>query len=326
MKAIRIHETGSFDVLRFEEVETPSPGTGEVLIKIVTASVNFADVMLRKGTYPFMPPFPAIPGLECSGIVQSVGDGVTHLRPGQHVIFFGQQCYAEYVTAEAGAVTAIPEDLDLDDAAALTVNYATAYHLLHTMAEVKEGQTILTYAAAGGVGTAIAQLAKLAGVKVIGLTSRDEKAEYARTQGMDCVINHKTEDVTEKIMEFTGGKGVNAVLNSIAGDTFQRDLEVLAPFGNIVWFGMAAGPPERNLSEQLAVHFGKSVGIKTFVIYSIAESSRERMARTMDRLFTYLAEKKIRPHIDRRVPLSDAAVAHELIETGSVMGKLLLKP
>jgi len=326
MKAIRIHETGAFNVLRFEDVATPSPGPGQVLIKVVSASVNFADVMVRKGTYPFMPPLPAIPGLECSGIVKSVGEGVTKVQPGQHAILLGGECYAEYVVADAGSVTPIPEDIDLDDAAALTVNYATAYHLLHTMAQVKEGQTILAYAAAGGVGTAVTQLAQLAGVKVIGLTSSDEKAQYARTQGIDQIINHKTEDVAKRIKEITDGKGVDAVLNSVAGDTFQRDLDVLAPFGNIIWFGYAAGPPEGNLSEQLAVHFGKSVGIKTFVIYSIVQSAPDLMTRSMDRLFTYMAEKKIKPHIHKRIPLSEAAAAHELIESGRVMGKLVLKP
>lgn len=326
MKAIRIHETGSFDVLRFEDVPTPSPGPGQVLIKVASASVNFADVMVRKGTYPFMPPLPAIPGLECSGIVESVGDGVRRVRPGQHVVLLGQRCYAEYVVADAGSVMPIPADLDLDESAALTVNYATAYHLLHTMAQVKQGQTILAYAAAGGVGTAVTQLAKLAGVKVIGLTSSDEKAQYAREQGIDHIINHRTEDVTRRIREITDGKGVHAVLNSVAGDTFQRDLEVLAPFGNIIWFGYAGGPPQGNLAEQLAVHFGKSVGIKTFVIYSIVQSAPDLMALSMDALFTYLAEKKIKPHIDKRIPLSDAAAAHELIETGRVMGKLVLKP
>jgi NADPH2:quinone reductase len=220
MKAVQIHETGGFDVLKYEEVKTPSPETGQVLINVVSASVNFADVMVRKGVYPFMPPLPAIPGLECSGIVESVGEGVTGIRPGQHVVLLGEKCYAEYVLADAGSVTPIPDDLNMDEAAALIVNYATAYHMLYTMGGVKEGQCVLVYAAAGGVGTAVTQLAKIAGVKVIGLTSSDEKAQYARDQGIDFIINHKTEDVAEKIKEITHGQGVNLILNSVAGDTF----------------------------------------------------------------------------------------------------------
>ncbi len=326
MKAIQIHETGSFDALQYEDVETPSPGTGQVSIKVVSASVNFADVMLRKGTYPFMPPFPAIPGLECSGVVESVGDGVTRLRPGQHVVLLGERCYADYVLADAGSITPIPEDLDMDEAAAVIVNYATAYHMLHTMGQVQKGQTILAYAAAGGVGTAVTQLGKLADVKVIGLTSSDEKAQYARDQGIDFIINHKTENVAGRVKEITDGKGVHLVLNSVAGDTFQRDLDLLAPFGNLIWFGYAAGPPQGNLAELLGDNFGKSVGIRTFVIYSVVQAAPELMAQSMDRLFTYLAEKKIKPHIHERIPLSQAALAHELIETGAVMGKLILKP
>lgn len=326
MKAIQIHETGSFDVLRYEEVPTPSPGRGQVLIKVISASVNFADVMVRRGTYPFMPALPAIPGLECSGIIESVGEEVTSVRPGQHVVYLGEKCYAEHVVADAASVTPIPEDLDMDEAAAIIVNYATAYHMLHTMGQVQEGQTILVYAAAGGVGTAVTQLAKQVGAKVIGLTSSREKQEYAVQQGIDYIINYRTDDVAKRITEITYGKGVNLVLNSVAGDTFQRDLQVLAPFGNIIWFGFAAGPPEGNLAEQLAVHFGKSVGIKTFVIYTVVQSAPELMTRSLDHLFTYLADKKIRPHIQERIGLPEAARAHEQLETGRVTGKLVLKP
>jgi len=326
MKAIQIHETGSFDVLKYGDVPTPSPGRGQVLIKVVSASVNFADVMVRRGTYPFMPPLPAIPGLECSGIVESVGEEVTGLHPGQHVVYLGGKCYAEHVVADAPSVTPIPEDLDMDEAAALMVNYGTAYHMLHTMGQVQEGQIILLYAAAGGVGTAVIQLAKQAGAKVIGLTSSQEKQKYAVEQGIDYIINHRTDDVAKRIEEITYGKGVNLVLNSVAGDTFQRDFQVLAPFGNIIWFGFAAGPPEGNLAEQLGAHFGKSVGIKTFVIYTVVQSAPELMTRSLDHLFTYLGEKKIRPHIQERIGLSEAARAHELLETGGVTGKLILKP
>lgn len=326
MKAIRIHETGSFDVLRYEDLPTPSPQRGQVMIKLVAASVNFADVMVRRGTYPFMPPLPAIPGLECSGIIESVGEEVTGLSPGQHVVYLGEKCYAERVVADAKSVIPIPDDIDMDEAAAIIVNYATAYHMLHSVGQVQEGQTIFLYAASGGVGTAVIQLAKEAGVKVIGLTSSREKERYAVQQGIDYIVNHRTDDVAKRIREITDGKGVNLILNSVAGNTFARDFEVLAPFGNIIWFGYAAGPPEGNLAEQLGVHFGKSVGIRTFVIYSVVQSAPELMNRSLDHLFTYLAEKRIRPHIQERIPLSQAARAHELLETGAVMGKLVLKP
>ena len=326
MKAIRIHQTGSFEQLKYEEIDPPVPDKNEVLIKVISASVNFADVMTRSGTYPMMPPLPAIPGIDCSGIVESVGENVSRFRPGQPVAALGRGCYAEYMATDAGAVFPISEDIDMDEAAAIPVNYLTAYHMMHTMAHVKEGETILSYAAAGGVGTAVIQLAKLADVTAIGLTSTDEKADYARARGYDHIINYKTEDVVQRVKEITGGKGVEIILNSVAGDTFDRDFKMLAPLGQIIWFGMAAGLPQTNLTEQLGVGFLKSAGIRTFMLPSIFDLDPALMARSSEILFNDLADKKIKPHIYERIPLSEAARAHELLESGKVQGKLILKP
>ncbi len=326
MKAIRFHQPGSIDRLKYEELDPPVPDKNEALIKVISASVNFADVMTRRGTYPMMPPLPAIPGVDCSGIVESVGKNVSRFRPGQPVAALGRGCYAEYMAADAGAVFPISEDIDMDEAAAIPVNYLTAYHMMHTMARLKEGQTILSYAAAGGVGTAVIQLAKLVGVTVIGLTSTAEKADYARARGYDHIINYKTEDVVQSVKEITGGKGVEIILNSVAGDTFDRDFKMLAPLGQIIWFGMAAGLPQTNLTEQLGVGFLKSAGIRTFMLPSIFDLDPTLMARSSEILFNDLADKKIKPHIYERIPLAEAARAHELLESGKVQGKLILKP
>jgi NADPH:quinone reductase-like Zn-dependent oxidoreductase len=326
MKAIRIHQPGSTDQLKYEEVDAPVPDKNEVLIKVTSASVNFADVMVRKGLYPMMPPLPAIPGVDCSGIVESVGKNITRFRPGQHVAALGRECYAEFTATNAGAVFPISEDIDMDEAAAVPVNYLTVYHMIHTMAHVTEGETILAYAAAGGVGTAVIQIAKLANVAVIGLTSTDEKANFAKAQGYDHIINYKTENVVRRVKEITGGKGVEIILNSAAGDTFDRDFKMLTPLGQIIWFGMAAGPPQENLTEQLMAGFVKSAGIRTFMLPSIFELDPALMARSAEILFNDLADKKIKPHIYERIPLSEAARAHELLESGKVQGKLILKP
>lgn len=326
MKAIRIHQAGSFEQLKHEEVDPPMPEGDEVLIKVISASVNFADVMTRKGTYPMMPPLPAIPGIDCSGIVEAVGENVTRFRPGQHVAALGRGCYAEYMAANAVAVFPISEDVDMDEAAAIPVNYLTAYHMMHTMAHVKEGETILSYAAAGGVGTAVIQLAKLANVTVIGLTSTDEKVDFARAQGIEHIINYKTEDVYQRVKDITSGKGVEIILNSVAGDSFERDFEMLAPLGQIIWYGMAAGLPTGNLAEQLGAGFVRSAGIRTFMLPSIFELDPALMARSADILFNDLADNKIKPQIHERIPLAEAARAHELLESGRVQGKLILKP
>jgi len=326
MKAIRIHKAGSVDELKYEEVDTPVPDKNEVLIKVISASVNFADVMVRKGFYPMMPTLPAIPGVDCSGIVESIGENVTRFRRGQRVAALGQGCYADYMATNAVDVFPISEDIDMDEAAAIPVNYLTAYHMLHTMARVREGQTILSYAAAGGVGTAVIQLAKLAGVTAIGLTSTDEKADFARTQGYDHIINYKGEDVVQRVKEITGGRGADIILNSAAGDTFRRDFEMLAPLGQIIWLGMAAGLPEGNLTELLGMGFAKSVGVRTFMLPSIFELDPRLMARSSEILYNDLADGKIKPHIFERIPLYKAARAHELLESGTVQGKLILKP
>jgi NADPH2:quinone reductase len=326
MKAVQIDKTGSWDVLKYREVETPSPGPSQVRVKTASISVNFADIMLRKGSYLETPPFPAVPGLECGGTIDAVGKNVKDLKAGQPVIVFGPNCYAEYVLAETAQVVPVPVGIDLDDAAALTVNYLTAYHMLHSMADVQKGQTVLVYAAAGGVGTAVIQLSKPAGITVIGLTSSDEKSTFAQSQGADYIINYKREDVLARVKEITRDIGVELILNSVAGNTFARDFEALAPLGQIIWFGFAAGAPEKNLTDLLQSGFRKSLGIRTFVIYTIAQFHPGRMRQSYEVLFRYLKEGIVKPHIHERIPLQDAARAHRLLESGAVTGKLILKP
>jgi len=169
-------------------------------------------------------------------------------------------------------------------------------------------------------------LARLAGVKVIGLTSTDAKAKFARSQGYDHIVNYQTTDVVGRVKDITEGRGVEIILNSAAGDTFSRDFKMLAPLGQIIWFGMAAGPPQGNLADQLGAKFVKSVGIRTFMLPSIYEVDPALMARSATILFKYLADGRIKPHIYERLPLSAAARAHELLESSEVRGKLILKP
>lgn len=328
MKAIRIAQTGSPEALQYVNVPTPTPGRGQVLVRVTSASVNFADVMMRQGTYPMMPPLPFTPGLEYSGVIEAVGDDVAELKPGHNVVVFGSGAgYAQYAVADARAVIPIPDDLDKDLAAALPVVYLTAYHILHTLARIQAGQWVLVYAAAGGVGTAAIQLARLAGAHVIGLTSSEEKLHFAKDQGADHVINYKREDVVKRVHEITGGRGVDAILNSVAGDTLFRDFELLAPLGQIIWFGLAAGLPPESLVQQFANHFGRGVGIRTFhLIFSVAQPYPELMMRAFETVLELLTARKVRPHIHECIPLADAARAHRLLESGAVKGKLILRP
>ena len=323
MKAIRQDETGSYDVLRLVELEKPEPGPGQVLVKTAASSVNFADTLVRRGLYPVMPPLPTIPGLEASGTVEAVGEGVSRIHPGQRVVLFGGACYAEYVAVSEHAVTILPDGVDFEAAAALPVNYLTAYHMLHTMARMPQGSTVLVRAAAGGVGTAAAQLCRLAGIRAIGATSSREKAEFARSQGYDDVILYTEEDVAERVKELTAGRGVDVVLESVAGDVFAESFDVLAPMGQIIWFGMAAGEPTIDVGAKIRETAGRSLGVRFFVLYSVPP---KELAASMQELLGWVEEGKITPRIHAALPLEEAGKAHEMLESKAVMGKVLLRP
>ena len=323
MLAIRMHETGPIDVLRSEELETPEPGSDQVRVKTEAISVNFADTQVRRGLYPAMPPLPAIPGLEASGTVEAVGDGVTGLDPGQRVAFLGSSCYADQVVVDARAVTPLPDGVSFEAAAALPVNYLTAYHMIHTMAGMPPGSSVLVRAAAGGVGTAAAQLCKLAGIRAIGATSSREKAEFARAQGYDEVITYTEKDVAERVGELTEGRGVDVVLESVAGDIFAESFDVLAPLGQIIWFGMAAGEPTIDVGAKIRETAGRSLGVRFFVLYSVAPDD---MASSMRELLGHVEAGRLTPRIHATFPLAEAGKAHQLLESQAVMGKVLLVP
>lgn len=323
MKAIQIQKPGSYDVLEYVDIETPDPGAGEALIRVESISVNFADTMVRKGIYAPMPALPTILGMEGSGVVVAVGENVSRMFEELPVAFMGPDCYAQYVVVKERSLIPLPESVDLDAAAAFPITYLTAYHILHTMARVQPGETVLCYAAAGGVGSAVAQLAKLAELTTIGLTSSDEKAQFARQQGYDHVINYKTENVVARVREITEGNGVNLILNSVAGKSFGIDFKLLAPLGQIIWFGLADGQVDVDVTKRLAVNYNRSVGIRTFYLHSVP---RDVMVKSIGILLDHLAKRRILPAIFKRMPLSEAATAHQLIESGATMGKIILKP
>ncbi len=328
MKAIQIKQTGGSEVLEYVDMEMPIAGPGQAVIRTESIAVNYADIQIRKGLYPVMPEFPHVPGIEACGIVEMVGDGVTQVQVGQKVLSIANEaCYAEYVLVDAATLVPIPETLDSDLAAALLANYLTAYHMIHTMAKLEKGQWILSYAALGGVGIAINQLANLAGFEVIGLTSSDEKVQQAKTMGINHVINYSKEDVVEQVMEITRDRGVDLILDSVAGPAFSSNFNMLAPLGQVIWYGTAAGLPPENLLEPLNDHFVKSVGIRTFhLTYGIAQSYPEIFAKSIQTLIQQLVDGKLEPVIYERLPLSEAYRAHDLLESRKTIGKLILKP
>jgi len=325
MKAVRIHQTGGTEVLKYEELDNPEYKSHEVLVSIESISVNFSDTLIRRGLYPYMPDLPAILGNEAAGIISALGDDVKGLNIGQKVIVFGYPSYATLTAVPATRVIPIPESIDLDEAAALPIIYQTAYHMLHTVKRIKARESVLIYAAAGGVGTAVIQLGKIAGIKMIGLTSTDEKAREITNQGINHVINYKTENVVKKVLELTDGKGVDLILDCVGGPNFSDNFEMMNTMGHLIWFGIAAGNPSTNLLSELGKEPAKSYAVSMFHLYAIINNPR-LMAESFGALISYLAEGKIKPVIHNRISLAEAGKAHDILEMHENIGKVLLKP
>jgi NADPH:quinone reductase len=321
MKAIRFHTLGGPEVLQLEEVEKPRPAPGEALVKVRVAGVNFADTLLRQGRYVLQPSLPEIPGFEASGVVETVGAQVDASWVGRRVAFMGRHCYAEYAVASAGALMALPDSIPFEEAAAFPIQSLTAYHLLHTMHQAKPGMTVLVHAAAGGVGLQLLQMAKQAGARVFGTVSTEEKAKLAREYGADEVILYTQTDFAQRVMELTGGRGVELVLDSVGRATFARSLRVLAPFGHLIVYGAASGLPEKlNVVGGL---MPKSLKVSSFWLFTMAHAP-EAAARGVRHVLEAIAAGKLKLPIGLKLPLEQAAEAHRQMEARQTVGKILL--
>jgi NADPH2:quinone reductase len=332
MKAILLTRTGDPSVLDYVEVPTPAPRPGEVLVKADTIGVSRPELLVRAGTYKWMPPLPAIPGIEMAGTVAALGDGVNGLAVGQKVYVSARElpqragCYAEYIAVPQRALRVLPDHVDLESAACLS-NYQVAWHLLHTATRGVPGKTVLIDAASGGLGSAAVQLAKLAGMTAIALVGSDEKVRALTTYGADHAVNYRTEDVAERVKAITGGAGVDLVLNAAGGDSLNRQIAMLAPFGLAISYGKLDTPLEASLLAALDRGPGylASPAIRFFTMHTFDERPEYR-AQSMRDLIDKLAAGDIRPLIHARLPLKDARRAHEMLEARQVIGKVLLKP
>lgn len=327
MKAIVIDQTGGSDTLNYVEMDKPQLQSGKVLVKMAAAPVNFIDTIIREGNMPpgMMPELPFVPGVEGSGVV--VESNGSHLANGTKVAFLGPigaSTYAQYAAVDADKLVVLSDEADLMTAAVLPVNYFTAYHMMHNVARVQEGKYALIYAASGGVGTALIQLAKAAGVKIIALERQDHKVEHALTLGADYAFN-SAGDWIEQVKRVTAGAGVNYIFNPVAGDTIIQDLEVLAPLGHVVIFGLLAGAGNTNLQAEAFKHFGKAPTITYSEIYATYFNDYPLVKSSMETLYAMLERGDIEPKY-ATLPLSEAAKAHDLIQAGKVMGKMLLIP
>lgn len=305
-KAIRIHETGGPEVMRWEDVDVRDPGPGEVLLRHTVAGLNFIDINHRMGTYP-LPELPAVIGMEAAGEVEAVGDGVAEFKPGDRVSHcMAVGAYSEKMVIAADRLIRLSDNTPDEIAAAATLQGLTAHYLLHESWKLEAGQTVLVQAAAGGVGLLLCQWAKHKGATVIGTVGNDEKAAYAAAHGCDHPIVYTREDFVDQVREFTGGLGVNVVYDAIGKDTFVKGLGCLAERGRMVSYGVASGPIEpvdlrvlRPLSGSVACG-----GLGNFI------ANPAERGRNADELFGLIADGILKVEINQRYALADAARAH----------------
>jgi NADPH2:quinone reductase len=329
MKLIQFREPGPSSVLQCLDVPIPEPKSDEVLIRAHAIGVGMPDVLIRAGTYNFMPPLPATPGQELSGTIEKVGAAVTSRRPGQRVYASARERphrgghYAEFVVAPAEATYLLPDGVDFDAAAALA-NYQVAYHMFNDAVRPQKGQSVLIYAAAGGMGNALTDLAKAADLTVIGVVSGEAKSKFALNLGADHVIDRKAEKVGERVRQISGNRGVDVIIDPVAGPSIPDNIVLLAPCGMLVLYGALGGKAQHDLQPTLRLS-KNSPAVRQFIIHTWDDLVEERRAG-MRTLIGMLAAGKLHPHIHGHLPLAEAARAQEMLESGAVLGKLLLRP
>lgn len=330
---IAIMRKGGPDVSEIIEEDLPEPGSGEVRVRILAAGVAFAEVMMRHGMYPGAPAMPFTPGWDLVGVVEQVGPDVTSIRERQQVIALtGFGSYAQYRNIEAKELVPLPEGLDAAEAVTVALNYLTAHQLLHRFAQVRTQERILVHGAAGGVGTAILQLGKLAGLEMFGTASKG-KHETVSTLGAT-PIDYRNEDFVERVQALPQG-GADVVLDAIGGKNVTRSFRALRKGGRLIAYGFTSlvgqGSPLPKIMAQFvkmgiwqALPNGKTA--KFYSVQGVKKKHPEWIREDLAKMVNLLAQGKIKPIIAARIPLAEANRAHEMIESGKALGKLVLIP
>jgi NADPH2:quinone reductase len=323
-KAIRIHEQGPPEVMKWEEVELPPPGAGEVRMRHEVVGLNYIDTYHRSGVYKI--PLPSGIGSEGAGVVEAAGDGVTELKPGDRVTYavgaplLPVGSYSAARNIPAARLVKIPDGITSETAAAMMLKGMTVCYLVKRTYAVKSGDTVLFHAAAGGVGLIACQWLKALGVTMIGTAGSDEKCELAKAHGAHYCINYKTEDFVARVKDITGGKGVPVVYDSVGKDTFDKSLECLSMFGMMVTFGNSSGPvPPVNLAAQLKGHlFATRPSLGPYTV------SRQDLLALASDLFDIVKAGKVKVDVNQRYPLKDAVQAHKDLESRKTTGSTVL--
>ncbi len=321
MKAIVIGAHGGPEQLHYTDTDKPTPGPNDVLVRIQAAGVNYIDTYHRTGLYPADPPF--TPGMEGAGVVEAAGQDVTGLAAGDRVAYgMCRGSYAEYAVVPAWQLVSIPDSVDFDTAAAAMLQGMTAHYLTHSTFPLKQGDTALVHAAAGGTGQLIVQMAKLRGARVFGTTSTEEKATRARAAGCDEVILYTQQDFQAEARRLTDDRGVDVVYDSVGASTWEKSLDSLRPRGMMVTFGNASGPvPE---FKPLILSQKGSLFLTRPTLFHYCTNREEVLARAGD-ILSWIASGQLKIQIHKSYPLADATQAHTDLEARKTSGKLLLQ-
>ncbi|MEU6141587.1 zinc-binding dehydrogenase [Streptomyces sp. NPDC047081] len=324
MRAVEFQEYGGPEVLKVVETEVPEPGPGQVSIDVAYTGVNFADLKARAEGYR-VPHLPFVPGLEASGRIRALGEGVEGLAVGQEVTALTEGgAYADVTLANTSTVFPVPSGVDLRTAATLPTVLPTAYALVHSLGRLQPGETVLVQGAAGGIGTVVGQLAKAAGAgAVYGVVSGEAKAAYAREYGYDEVFVGGVAEFTEAVRAATDGRGVDLALDPVGGETFRASLASLAVFGRLVSFGNASSAPAWSVGQPELYPTGVSVG--GFSILTLAQTAPGELRALAGRAFAKAVDGTVSLPVTAEFGLEEAAEAHRLMGTRTSTGKLLLR-
>lgn len=320
MKAIRVEQFGGPENLRLQNVPEPKPGPGQVVVRIRAAGVNPVDTYMRSGQYPRKPSLPYTPGTDGAGTVEAVGDGVKHVTVGDRVYTAGSLTgtYAEQSLCEERSVFPLPANVSFPQGAAVHVPYATAYRGLFHRAKARPGETVLIHGASGGVGTAAVQLARAAGLRVIGTVGSDRGKKLALSEGAHDVLDHKSPSHFDQALSLTGGRGFDVIVEMLANVNLARDLGILAPGGRVVVIGNR-GTIEINPRDAMT-RDGSILGM------SLWNATPDDLFSIHSALIAGLENKTLRPVIGQEIPLKDAARAHVAVLEPGAYGKIVLIP
>ncbi len=324
MRAMVCEELGDPSVLKIVEQPVPRPGPGEVLVRIRAAGLNFPDVLTVAGGYQHKPELPFVPGIEASGEIEAIGDGVTDWKIGDHVIAGKRPgCFAEYATFAVSQIgMRLPVGWSFAEGAAFQVAARTAYHALVHRGQLKKGETLLVHGATGGVGLAAVQLGVHLGARVIATGGSDEKLAIVRDQGAEATINYTTTDFVPVVKELTGGRGVDVVFDPVGGDILEKSVRAAAFGGRLLVIGFTSGSPTALRSNHILIKCLSVIGVRAGEAGKYDKSIPEDYARQFPRL---AALGVMRPHVSHRLPLERAADAMRLLLDRKVVGKAVLE-